>query len=91
MPSSVAFDVHQRVTALEDPAVHDATYRFAGDLLERVPQVGGLGGAERVAPQVLGDAGAERLGAQVLLEHAHHRRALLVGEDVEHALGVGRR
>ena len=33
----------------------------------------------------------KRVLAEVLLEHAHDGRALLVGEDVEHPLGVGGR
>ena len=36
-------------------------------------------------------AGAERLGAEVALEHAHHRRALLVGDQVEVLGGLARR
>jgi hypothetical protein len=37
------------------------------------------------------DARLEAVLAQVLLEHPDDRSALLVGEDVEHALGVGGR
>jgi len=37
------------------------------------------------------DALTERVGPEVLLEHADDGRPLLVGEHVEHALGVGGR
>ena len=41
--------------------------------------------------QVVADAVAELVLTQVLLEHAQDGRTLLVGEDVEHALGIARR
>ncbi len=41
--------------------------------------------------EVVADTDAEALGAEVLLEHAQQRATLLVREDVEHAVGVGRR
>ena len=79
------------MAALEDPGVHDPAHRLAGGLLDGVPQVGGLGVAVLVVGHVLADAGAELVLAEVLLEHPHDGGALLVGEDVEHPLGVGRR
>ena len=38
----------------------------------------------KIAPHSI----AKDLGAEVLLQHAQHRRALLIGEDVEHGLRV---
>ena len=57
-------------------------------VLQRVPQIGGLGVRELVAIEVVAHAGAERVGAEPPLEHAQDRAALLVREDVEHAVGV---
>ena len=53
-------DGHDRMAATEDPAVHDPAHRLPGGLLERVPQVGGLGVAVGVVGEVVADAGAER-------------------------------
>ena len=82
---------HERIARLEDPAVHHFGNRLARGAPERRPQVAGIGVGVRVAPEVLADAVAEDRGAQVLLEHAQHRRALLIGQDVEHRVGVTRR
>ena len=84
-------DAHDGMTALQDPRVHDPADRLAGGLLDGVPQIGGLGVAVLVGGHVLADAGAELRFAEVLLEHPHHGGALLVGEHVEHPLGVGGR
>ena len=81
-------DVDHGEPTLEDPAVHDASNRLAGGLLDRVPEVGGLGVVELVLGEVEADAVAEAIALEVLLEHADDRGALLVGEDVEHPLGV---
>ena len=51
-------------------------------------QVRRLGVAVAVLGQVVADAVAEPLLPEVLLEHAEERAALLVGEHVEHAVGV---
>jgi hypothetical protein len=77
------------VAGLEDPGVHDLAHGLTGDLLDGVPQVGGLGVGVLVGVQVVADARLEAILAQVLLEHPDDRGALLVGEHVEHALGVG--
>ena len=77
-----------REAGLEDPRVHDLADGFAGRVFERVPQVGRLGVRESVAVEIVAHAGAERIGAEPAFEHAQHRPALLVGEDVEHAVGV---
>ena len=79
------------IALLPDPAVHDAPDRLAGGGLERVPQVGRLGVPVAVLGQVVADAVPEPLLAQVLLQHAEERAALLVGQDVEHPVGVLRR
>ena len=43
-----------------------------------------------MAAQVVADALAKAILAEVLLEHAQDRATLLVREDIEHAVGVGR-
>ena len=90
--SSVArLHADDREAALEDPRVHDPADGLARGLFDGVPQVGGLGVAVLVVGHVLADPGAELLLAEVLLEHADDGGALLVGEDVEHPLGIRRR
>ena len=60
----------ERVTRLPDPRVHQRTHRYCRvGLLDRVPQIAGLGVAVGVCLQVQADALAERFGAEVLLEH----------------------
>ena len=81
----------QRVAGLPDPRVHHPPHRLATGLLDGVPQVARLGVPVGVRAQVVADALAELLGAEVLLEHAQDGAALLVGEHVEHPVGVGRR
>src|SRR3546814_12105350 len=81
-------DPHQRVAALEDPRVHDAAHRLARGLLDRVPEVGGLGVRVAVSLHVATDALAEGLLAEVLLQHPPHCGAIPEGEDVEHHIVV---
>ena len=90
-PSASSEAVTSGIALLPDPAVHDAPDRLAGGGLERVPQVGRLGVPVAVLGQVVADAVPEPLLAQVLLQHAQQRAALLVGQDVEHPVGVLRR
>ena len=80
-------DLDERVAALVDPAVHHRADGRTADVLERIPQVAGLGVRVGMGLQVVAHAVTEDLGAQVLFEHANDRRALLVGQDVEHAFG----
>ena len=77
-----------RKARLENPRVHQLAHRLVGSLLQRVPQVAGLGVGVLMLAQVGGDALAETLRAQVLLEHPEHRGALLVGQHVEHRARV---
>ena len=81
----------QRVARLPDPRVHHPPYRFTALLLERVPQIVGLGVGVLVQREVVAHPLPKALLAEVLLEHAQQRPALLVGEHVEHALAVGGR
>ncbi len=74
--------------ALEDPGVHDAAHGLAAGRLDGVPEVGRLGVAEPVGLEVAANTGAKRLLPEVPLEHAQDARPLLIGEDVEHALGL---
>jgi hypothetical protein len=76
------------IALLPDPAVHDAPDGLPGGGLERVPEIRRLGVPVAVLGQVVADAVAEPLLAEVLLQHAQQRAALLVGQDVEHPVGV---
>ena len=61
----------QRIPWLPDPRIHQVPYWHAGvGLLDRVPQITGLGVAVRVGLQVQADSLAELLDAEVLLEHS---------------------
>ena len=53
---------HERVAALPDPLIHDATDRFAARLLDRVPQVVRLGVPVGVTGKIQPDALAEAVG-----------------------------
>ena len=75
--------------ALEDPRVHNSTNGFAGCRFDGVPEVGRFGGAVGVLCEVLADAHSELVFAEVLLKHANNRSTFFVGEDVEHAFGIG--
>ena len=76
------------MAALEDEGVHDVAYGRATRFLQRVPQVGGHRVAVGVRLEVGAHAVAEDVGPDVLLEHAQYAAALLVGQEVEHALGL---
>ncbi len=91
LPSGPGRDAHERIAALEDPGIHDAARGLARRGLDRVPEIGVLGVPVRVLRQVRAHARTELVGAEVLLEHAKDSGALLVGQDVVHALGVVRR
>ncbi len=43
-----------------------------------------------MAAQVMAHPVAERLGAEMALQHLHHRRSLLIRQQVVHRLGIGR-
>ena len=80
---------HRWIPALEYPALHDLSHGLARRVGQRVPQVRGHGVGVGVPPQVEAHPGPERLRTEVLLQHADQGRALLVGDHVEHVLGLG--
>ena len=86
----MALHGHQREPTLEDPRVHDPPGGLPGDTLDRVPQVTGLRVPEPVRIQVGPYPFPEAVLAQELLQHAQHGSALLVRENVEHAVRVVR-
>ena len=79
---------HERIAGLEDPAVHHRRDRLARGAAERGPEVAGVGVGVGVPPEVLADAVAKDRRTEMLLEHPEHGRALLVGQHVEHRVGV---
>src|SRR6476620_5536896 len=56
-------------------------------MLERLPEVSGFSICVLMTPQIETDAVAKGLCAEILLEHAQHRRAFLIGQDIEHSGG----
>ena len=84
----IALGAHDGEAGLEDPRVHDPAHGLTGCRFERVPEVRRLGVAELVTVEIVPYAGAERVGAEPTFEHAQHRPTLLVGERVEHAVGI---
>jgi hypothetical protein len=85
---AVAAHREERIAGVEDPVVHDRGDRLAGGLTERRPQIAGVGVAVGVRAEILPDAVAEDGGPEMLLHHPEDGRALLVGQDVEHRVGV---
>ena len=59
--------------------------------LDRVPQVARLGVRVRVRGQVVAHPSRNVSSPRYCSQHAQQRPALLVGQHVEHALGLGRR
>ena len=78
------------MAAPEYPALHQVAHRPARCLLESHPQVFVVGVPVEVGRQVATDPVAEDILAQELLQHPDDGRTLLVGEQVEHGLCVGR-
>ena len=89
-PAVVDGGLDQRKPAPEDPVVHEVADRLPGGRLECRPEVLVVGVPPEVVGQVATHSVPERLLAEELFQHPHHRRALLVGEHVEHGLGVCR-
>ena len=81
----------ERIARREDPGVHHLGDRLAGRRAERRPEVTRVGVGVGVAAEIVADTVAEDVGAEELLEHPEDGRALLVGEHVEHRVGVARR
>ena len=81
----------KREPRLVDPGVRELEHRLSRCLLQGRPQVRGLGVPAGEAAHVEPDPVPEGLLAQPRLDHAEHRPALLVGDEVEglaHVLGV---
>ena len=73
---------------LKDERVHDIVYGCAAGVLECIPQVAGHRVPVGVRLQIGPHAVAEDLRSDVLLQHAEDAAALLVGQHVEHPLGL---
>ena len=79
------------MSAVKDPIFHEIAHRFAGGRFQSRPQVGVVGVSPEVVRQIAPDTVSEGLLAEELLQHPDHCGTLLVGQDVKHGFGVGRR
>ena len=88
MAKRSAFNADEWITTLENPGVHDFADWLTRGGFECRPQIGCHGVGIGVTLEIEANAVSEHRFAEILLEHAQHRAALDVGQDVEHSAAV---